>query len=203
MREATGAFRGVVRSVRAKLAITQQQLAALLGVSENQIHQYESGKREPRSTQLLLVRLLVRALEQHTPAEVYPPGDVPLEVRLFQVFSAAVANKPAGAARGLDLPPEAMKPGAVRRLRTRLGITQGELGELLGVQHGEVHYYETGRRKPRRTTLLLLAVIDRALARRHAHEVYPRGLFALEQRLLAIFRAALVGDSVRPTGGPT
>ena len=62
-----------------------------------------------------------------------------------------------------------MSAGLIRKLRTRLGITQGQLGVLVGVSPGAVTQWEMGVMSPRgqnRATLVALRKLGRRDVRR-------------------------------------
>jgi DNA-binding transcriptional regulator YiaG len=49
----------------------------------------------------------------------------------------------------------------IKALRTRLGLTQGQMAERLGVARPTYQQWEYGRRKPRRPTLKLLEILTK------------------------------------------
>jgi len=93
--------------------------------------------------------------------------------RLERVVAAQVREAEASKAR-LEVPEEEAKrarlsANLIRKLRTRLGIAQGQLAVLVGVSAGAVAQWEQGMISPRgqnRATLVALRKIGRRDARR-------------------------------------
>lgn len=93
--------------------------------------------------------------------------------RLERVAAAQVREAEASKAR-LEVPEEEAKrarlsAGLIRKLRTRLGITQGQLAVLVGVSPGAVTQWEMGVISPRgqnRAALVALRRLGRREVRR-------------------------------------
>lgn len=62
-----------------------------------------------------------------------------------------------------------MSPAKIKKIRTKLGLTQAELAEMIGVAKLTLSQYETGFRNPNKTVILLLMVLDN-LSADEAHE---------------------------------
>jgi DNA-binding XRE family transcriptional regulator len=58
-----------------------------------------------------------------------------------------------------------MKPSAVRALRARLGMTRERFARTLGVSPGSIFLWETGRARPRATSLARLGKLGGGKAR--------------------------------------
>jgi DNA-binding transcriptional regulator YiaG len=73
-----------VKVVRTELGLTQQGLAALLGLSVVSINKWENGASEPTGLSAVLLQFLQNALKRHGAKFVLdklrPRGGVPLEV---------------------------------------------------------------------------------------------------------------------------
>jgi putative transcriptional regulator len=54
-----------------------------------------------------------------------------------------------------------MTPAEIRAFRQRLGLTQTQMAERLGVHLRTYQQWEYGRRKPRRPTLKLLEILHK------------------------------------------
>jgi hypothetical protein len=50
-----------------------------------------------------------------------------------------------------------------RQWRERLGLNQRQAAEKLGLRHVSAHYYDSGVRRPRPGTLLLMDAISRGI----------------------------------------
>ena len=106
-------------ALRKRFGLTQQQMAALLEVSPLTVGSWERGKTKPAGENLArLIALRSAAQEQ---------------------VDAALGRQPA---------PPAMSPEQIKRLRGKLGLTQGRLANLLGVSSAAVVAWEGGRSVP-------------------------------------------------------
>lgn len=63
-----------------------------------------------------------------------------------------------------------MSPSAFREIREALGLTQEQLSKALGVAKLTISQYETGFRKPGKTVVILMRVLD-ALPSKKANEL--------------------------------
>lgn len=108
-----------LKSIRKRLGLTQQALARLLTVSPLTVASWESGKARPRKR------------------------------RLAQIIALRSMGR-ADVDKVLEREPElvAMKPGEIKMLRSRLGLTQVELARRLGVSPAAVTTWEAGRTTP-------------------------------------------------------
>jgi hypothetical protein len=80
----TRTFAQSVKVVRTEMGLTQQGLAALLGLSVVSINKWENGASEPTGLSAVLLQFLQNALRRHGAKRVLetlrPLGGVPLEV---------------------------------------------------------------------------------------------------------------------------
>ncbi|WP_373372102.1 helix-turn-helix transcriptional regulator [Nannocystis bainbridge] len=76
------------------------------------------------------------------------------------------------------------------RARARLGATQAELGELLGLGPSAVHRIERGARRPRGLVLEVCLALALALDRDAPLDALRDRQLARGERLAAIFRGA-------------
>lgn len=53
-----------------------------------------------------------------------------------------------------------MSPTKIKKIRTKLGLTQVQLAESIGVANLTLSQYETGFRNPSKTVIILLMVLD-------------------------------------------
>lgn len=61
----------------------------------------------------------------------------------------------------MKTPPKRMTPSEIRALRERLGLTQGELAERLGLAHRQrVGEWEAGVKAPSGRSLILLRLLE-------------------------------------------
>ena len=106
-------------SLRKRFGLTQKELAGLLEVAPLTIASWEQGKARPRKGSLAQI-VALRSMDQAQ-------------------LDAALNRQP--------IPP-AMKPAQIKGLRGRLGLTQRELGELLGVTALAAGSWERGKSSP-------------------------------------------------------
>jgi putative transcriptional regulator len=59
-----------------------------------------------------------------------------------------------------------MNPEQIKALRARLGLTQAQMAERMGVALQTYQQWEHGRRKPRRPTLKLLEILTNEAERK-------------------------------------
>jgi DNA-binding transcriptional regulator YiaG len=123
----TLAFRKeMLKEIRSRLDLTQDQTARLLGVSPATVTSWETGKSRPTTENLVQIM----ALRDSTRAAV----DQEL---------------------GRTAPP--MSADDIRALRDRLGLTQGQMAEQVGVSVNTIAGWEAGRTSPRAGNLEALA----------------------------------------------
>lgn len=72
-----------------------------------------------------------------------------------------------------------MSPKDIKNLRTKLGLTQKDMAEALGVAKLTISHYETGFRTPGPTLLILFMVLD-SFSKKSALELL--GYFKTEAR---------------------
>jgi transcriptional regulator with XRE-family HTH domain len=53
-----------------------------------------------------------------------------------------------------------MSPAKIKKIRIKLGLTQAQLAETIGVAKLTLSQYETGFRNPSKTVIILLMVLD-------------------------------------------
>lgn len=53
-----------------------------------------------------------------------------------------------------------MSPSKIKKIRMKLGLTQAQLAETIGVAKLTLSQYETGFRNPSKTVIILLMVLD-------------------------------------------
>ena len=53
-----------------------------------------------------------------------------------------------------------MSPAKIKKIRMKLGLTQAQLAETIGVAKLTLSQYETGFRNPSKTVIILLMVLD-------------------------------------------
>lgn len=53
-----------------------------------------------------------------------------------------------------------MSPAKIKKIRMKLGLTQEQLAETIGVAKLTLSQYETGFRNPSKTVIILLMVLD-------------------------------------------
>jgi len=110
-----------LKSLRKRLDLSQQQLAKLLHVAPVTVASWEAGRTRPRPDRLAQIV----ALRSMKPEEV----------------DQALGREPA---------PPAMSADDVKALRQKIGLTQAELAQLLGVSTAAVTSWESGRTSPAR-----------------------------------------------------
>lgn len=62
-----------------------------------------------------------------------------------------------------------MSPAKIKKIRIKLGLTQAQLAESIGVANLTLSQYETGFRNPSKTVIILLLLLD-GLSRSEAVE---------------------------------
>ena len=78
----------------------------------------------------------------------------------------------------------------LRRLRKRLGLTQGEFGELLDVGEAHMSHFECGRRPLNGNHIRILRALERALELHPPEFIHPRQPMTVTARLARIFQLA-------------
>lgn len=63
-----------------------------------------------------------------------------------------------------------MSPANIKKIRMKLGLTQAQLAETIGVAKLTLSQYETGFRNPSKTVIILLMVLD-GLSRKETVEL--------------------------------
>lgn len=106
-------------------------------------------------------RLQEATPEERQNYEIYPGGYGVHWPDVDEDLSARGALEGAAAPRPVEVDHEkarreAWPPGRIKRLRKRLGDTQEEFGERLGVRQGTVSDWETGKHLPRKVAVRLL-----------------------------------------------
>jgi DNA-binding transcriptional regulator YiaG len=160
----------MLKGLRKRLSLTQQELATLLEVSAVTVAAWESGRSRPRKGNLAQV-VTLRGMG---------PADV-------------------DSALGREGAPDAPKPEQLKKLRSQFCITQAELARLLSVSPASVTSWEAGKavpgRKNRRAVAELAASsaedVDQLLGRAPAIGAVPvavrrRGLTAAQIRELRL-----------------
>jgi DNA-binding transcriptional regulator YiaG len=128
-----------IKSLRARLGVTQIGLAKLLGGSHSAVVKWEAGRMKPvPKTVAALQALDARAAA----VPVRPPVEAP-----------AYPHKRGG--RRFRATPKVFK-----RIRDKLDITQAELAVLLGASHNAVYLWEAGRMSPRTKTVAALRELE-------------------------------------------
>jgi len=122
-----------LKRLRKKLALTQSDLAKLLGVSTASITSWEAGKAEPGRENRRLV------------ARRKNPSRKEADERLGRRTRARGRAPRRGAA--------ALSASEIRAVRTKAGLSQGALARMLKVSANSVSNWETGRSAPRRATV--------------------------------------------------
>jgi len=105
--------------LRKRFGLTQQEMARLLEVSPLTVSSWERGKTKPAGENLAKVIALRSAAQEQV--------------------DAALDRQPA---------PPAVSPEQIKRLRGKLGLTQGALAKLLGVSSAAVVAWEGGKAVP-------------------------------------------------------
>jgi DNA-binding transcriptional regulator YiaG len=154
----------MLKSLRKRLSLTQQELAKLLEVSAVTVAAWETGRSRPRKANLAQV-----------------------------VTLRGMGASDVDTALGRQEAPEAPKPEQLKKLRSHFCITQAELARLLSVSPASVTSWEAGKATPgrinRRAIADLLAAsseeVDQKLGRSAAVGAVPvavrrRGLTADE-----------------------
>lgn len=110
-----------LKSIRRRFDLTQEDLARLLDVSPVTVTAWETGKSRPRkNNQARIITLREMDLEE------------------------------VDEALGREHVPASLDPEWIKRLRGKLGLTQAELAQLVGVSGGSVTSWETGKTEPGR-----------------------------------------------------
>jgi len=122
-----------LKRLRRKLALTQSDLAKLLGVSTASVTSWEAGKAEPGRDN----RRLIAQLKKLSRREV--------EDRL--------GNRGLTAGRGARKGEPLLSPSEINAIRKKTGLSQTRLARLLKVSVNSVSNWETGRSSPRRATV--------------------------------------------------
>ena len=121
-----------IKRLRRKLGLTQADTARLLDVSGAAVTSWETGKTAPsRENRIALAALRGQSREE-------------ADRKLGRQAAAGGPGGPSGA----DMP-----PANVKAIRTALGLSQKELADKLGVSANSVSNWETGRSRPRRSTV--------------------------------------------------
>ena len=142
----------LLKSLRKRLSLTQQELARLLEVSAVTVAAWESGRSRPRKANLAQV--------------------VTLRGMSAPVVDAALGRQPAPA------PP---KPAQLKKLRKGLCLTQAELAKLLSVSPASITSWEAGKTVPTRANRCVIAdlaslsqeEVDERLGRRATSGAVP------------------------------
>lgn len=141
-----------LKGVRRRFDLTQQELAELLEVSPVTVTSWETGKSRPRRSNLAQI-VTLRSMDQKAVDEALSREHLPAS----------------------------LSPTEIKRIRSKLDLTQAELAELLGVSSAAVTSWETGKTQPSRANrkaLLELAetekvVVDAKLGRQQLVGVEP------------------------------
>jgi len=120
-----------LKELRQAFDLTQRELARLLDVSPVTVASWESGKTHPRHGRAVQIA----AVESMDQADI----------------DDAIERDPA--------PPPIAGP-AVKKLRSRIGVTQAELARLAEVSVAAVTSWEAGRTAPGRESRRALAMLD-------------------------------------------
>ncbi len=133
-----------LKKLRDRLALTQSELADLIGVSTASVTSWETGKTTPS-------REMRRKID-----EVRHVSRSQVDERLGRGGAA----RPRGARRGA--PPSSDE---IRQMRFRVGLSQRRMAERLGVSANTISNWETGRTAPRGATLQRLTSLQAELER--------------------------------------
>jgi len=126
-----------IKKIRARLKLTQVELASRLGVSHSAVYQWEAGRMKPGPK----ATISLHALQAR-------PGAVP---------SQPVAEVSMAVRKGRRFKPT---PAVIKRVRAKVGVTQAELAVLVGVSHSAVAKWEAGRISPRTETATALQNLE-------------------------------------------
>jgi DNA-binding transcriptional regulator YiaG len=123
-----------IKQVRAKLGLTQGELAKLLRVSSNSVTNWEGGRSAPGSANR-------KAL-----AEIGGLSRREVDKRLKREKKAEGKKPGKGADAGLS-------GGEIKALRKNLGLPQKGLADKLGVSANSISNWETGATVPRKASI--------------------------------------------------
>ncbi len=124
-----------LKSLRARLGLTQPGLAKAIRVSASAVTKWETGKMRPGAK-------ASRALQRLAGQMAEQPSEQPhaAQTRRGRRFKAT--------------------PAVVKRIRAKLDVTQAELAKLLGVSHSAVYQWEADRIAPRPKATVALQALE-------------------------------------------
>lgn len=125
-----GSFGEVLRWLRNKAGISQNELSKHIGVSKSSVNMYERGEREPSFETLEAIADYFNVDMDYLLGRSPFPG--------LEVVNMAVGQE-------------------IQKARKKAGLTQEELGAKLGVSGSMIAQYETGKCKPKYETLNRIA----------------------------------------------
>ncbi len=132
-----------MKRLRKRLALTQSDLAKLLGVSTASVTSWEAGKSEPgrenRRSIAQLRGLTRKEASQRMGRSSERPGRP----------ERASKSAPRAARKGAA----GLSPADIRAIRQKAGLSQGALARLVRVSANSVSNWETGRTAPRRAAV--------------------------------------------------
>ena len=128
-----------IKKIRARLNMTQAELAKRLGVSHSAVYMWEAGRMKPGPKATASLQALGARPAAVTPQ--VPVGPAAAPARKGRRFKAT--------------------PAFIKRVRAKVGVTQAELAALLGVSHSAVAKWEAGRISPRPETAAILQNLER------------------------------------------
>lgn len=141
------ALRNRIADFRNDLDLTQFELAEMVGVRETTISYWETGRRDLQW--LIRSKKLCEALECTLDDLIGAQGREPTHSELLALYKAGKLGKklkdPAPADSSNQGDDESIGKN-IARYREKLGLTQHELADRVGVKDTTVSYWETGRR---------------------------------------------------------
>jgi DNA-binding transcriptional regulator YiaG len=153
--EAANFSPGVLKDLRARFDVTQQELARLLEVSPVTITSWETGKSRPRSANLSQIAALAEKGQADIDSALRRP---------------AVPD---------------MTGAEVKRLRRGLDLTQTALAKLIGVSPAAVTAWETGKTMPSRESRQVLGELAEKPRTQVDEELSRSGLVAPPEATLS------------------
>lgn len=124
-----------IAQLRKTRDLFQEDLAALTGISLQDIINYENGRREPNSAAIVVLEQYFGVSGAYLRGEDEGPDE-----------ETPAAGQPAG-----------RFPQILKALRKERGLTQSQLAEALGLSNATITAYETGLRVP---TLPSIATLE-------------------------------------------
>jgi len=131
----------VLKNLRRKFALRQDELAKLLGVSVASISGWETGRSQPTRRNLKAI------------------------AELREMPAAAVNRQLGRTTEDLERPRRrsTVKVRSVREIRKQAGLSQGEMGKKLGVSGTTISNWESGKTHPRAANARKLLKMQREL----------------------------------------